>query len=114
MSECMTQEDAMNMSNEQAIQILKPLREMMIDQHGCPVSDAVFALDKAIEALSQHQPERKTGKWKKMQSTWFHNDYQCSVCGNTLDFNGLDAGRGDANYCPNCGADMRGEGHETD
>lgn len=56
MSECMTQEDAMNMNNEQAIQILKPLRDMMIDQHGCPISSAVFALDRAIEALSA-QPE---------------------------------------------------------
>jgi hypothetical protein len=48
----MTQEEAMNMSNEQAIQILIPMRNMMCDQHGCPISDAVFALDKAIEALS--------------------------------------------------------------
>lgn len=54
----MSQEDAMNMSNEQAIQILKPFRDMMIDQHGCPISDAVFALDKAIEALSV-QPEQQ-------------------------------------------------------
>ena len=52
MSDCMTQEDAMNMNNEQAIQILKSLRDMMIDQNGCPISDAVFAIDKAIKALS--------------------------------------------------------------
>ena len=56
MGDRMTQEDAMNMSNEQAVQILKPFRDMMIDQHGCPISDAVFALDRAIEALSV-QPE---------------------------------------------------------
>lgn len=31
----------------------------------------------------------------------------CSECGNTLDFSGVNAGRGDANFCPNCGADMR-------
>ena len=53
MSECMTQEDAMNMSAEQAIQILKPMQSMMRDQHGCPISDAYFALEKAIEALEQ-------------------------------------------------------------
>lgn len=51
----MSQEDAINMSNEQAIQILIPFRDMMIDQHGCPISDAVFALDKAIEALQTRQ-----------------------------------------------------------
>ena len=52
MSDMMTQEDAMHMSNEQAVQILIPMRNMMCDQHGCPISNAVFALDKAIEVLS--------------------------------------------------------------
>lgn len=52
MSEQMVQEEAMNMSNEQAVQILIPMRNMMCDRYGCPISDAVFALDKAIEALS--------------------------------------------------------------
>lgn len=52
MSDMMTQEGGMNMSNEQAVQILIPMRNMMCDRYGCPISDAVFALDKAIEALS--------------------------------------------------------------
>lgn len=51
MNDCMTQEDAMKMNNAQAIQILKPMQKMMIDQYGCPVSDAYFALGKAIESL---------------------------------------------------------------
>ena len=33
-----------------------------------------------------------------------HEVYKCSNCGNFLDFRGVNAGRGDANYCPNCGA----------
>ena len=53
MNDCMTQEDAMNMNNEQAVSILIPLRDMMRDQHGCPISDAYFALDRAIESLKQ-------------------------------------------------------------
>lgn len=57
MSDMMTQEEAMNMSNEQAAQILIPMRNMMCDQNGCPISDAVFALDKAIEALSADRPQ---------------------------------------------------------
>lgn len=57
MSNMMTQEEAMNMSNEQAVQILIPMRNMMCDQNGCPISDAVFALDKAIEALSADRPQ---------------------------------------------------------
>lgn len=56
MSDMMTQEEAMNMSNEQAVQILITMRNMMCDQNGCPISDAVFALDKAIEALSADRP----------------------------------------------------------
>lgn len=59
MSDMMTQEEAMNMSNEQAVQILIPMRNMMCDQNGCPISDAVFALDKAIEALSADRPQRE-------------------------------------------------------
>ena len=57
MSDMMTQEEAMNMSNEQAVQILIPMRNLMCDQNGCPISDAVFALDKAIEALSADRPQ---------------------------------------------------------
>lgn len=47
------------MSNEQAVQILISMRNMMCDQNGCPISDAVFALDKAIEALSADRPQEK-------------------------------------------------------
>ena len=55
MSECMTQEDAERMDASQAVQILKPLRDMMLDQHGCPISSAYFALGKAIEALERSE-----------------------------------------------------------
>lgn len=53
MSDCMTQEDAERMDASQAVQILNPFRAMMLDQNGCPISDAYFALGKAIEALKQ-------------------------------------------------------------
>ena len=56
--EMMTQEEAMNMSNEQAVQILIPMRNMMCDQNGCPISDAVFALDKAIEEYDKMPGKR--------------------------------------------------------
>lgn len=52
--------------------------------------------------------ERKKGKWilpnnpiAKANDEWI-----CSGCHYLIG--------GKHNYCPNCGADMRGEGHETD
>lgn len=46
----------------------------------------------------------KTGKWIK--SGRWGRVYKCNQCGNFLDFDGVNAGRGDANYCPNCRARM--------
>lgn len=54
--------------------------------------------------------ERKTGKWidgKRMKNDgtfyWFR---QCDQCG--YERNDCDTEK-DSNFCPNCGADMRGE-----
>ena len=55
----------------------------------------------------QAQPERKTGRWIKT-ARW-GRAYYCDQCRNYLDFDGVNAGRGSTNFCPNCGADMRGE-----
>lgn len=67
---------------------------------------------KGIHALPSVQPSKK-GEWinTKVGKLFPSNDYKCSVCGNILDFDGVNCGRGDANFCPNCGADMRGN-HE--
>lgn len=99
MSDMMTQEEAMNMSNEQAVQILIPMRNMMCDQNGCPISDAVFALDKAIEALSADRPQ---GEWlaTDYHDEWYGLTYKCNICGS------------ETNYCPNCGARMKGADDE--
>ena len=48
--------------------------------------------------------EQKRGKW--MKSGRWGRVYKCNQCGNFLDFDGVNAGRGDANYCPNCRARM--------
>ena len=57
-----------------------------------------------VKNVPSAEPDRKTGRWE--DSGW-KIIYRCSECGNYLDFSGLNAGRGDANFCPNCGADMR-------
>ena len=50
-----------------------------------------------------NQPERKKGKWISLDdSRGKYNDYgyKCSECGEHSEY--------EENYCPNCGADMRG------
>ena len=61
-----------------------------------------------IEALPSAQPERKKGKWIKTDKhdIYYQPGYKCSACGVLTTCHG--------GYCPNCGADMRGEDHETD
>ena len=56
--------------------------------------------------MSDIQP--KTGHWinAKVGKLFPSNDFKCSECENILDFNGVNCGRGDANFCPNCGAKM--------
>ena len=104
MSDCMTQEDAERMDNEQAIVILKPFRDMMRDQYGCPISDAYFAIGKAIKALSQ--PQRIEGKWVRISPAGI---YECSICGKNVMTSDIDT----YDYCHGCGADMRGEDDEA-
>ena len=54
--------------------------------------------------VSEMKPVKR-GKWLHDRRT----QWKCSKCGNFLDFDGLNCGRGTAFYCPNCGARMDGE-----
>ena len=60
-----------------------------------------------VENLIEDAPtieERKKGKWIELDFTeaW---EYKCDQCGRLSDFKD--------NFCPYCGADMRGDNHET-
>lgn len=57
------------------------------------------AVRMAIKALEEH-PERKKGKWI---------DGKCSNCGEHAPFWSMASTYYESNFCPNCGADMRGE-----
>ena len=54
-----------------------------------------------IESLPSAQPERKKGKWivSHIPDSML---WECNQCG-------FDCGAHSFNFCPNCGADMRGE-----
>ena len=85
----------------------------------------IVAVRKAFEALElfgnseqlpSAQPERNKGSWNVIQG----DIVVCSECGmcapksmtGCLINRHLEPNR--TNFCPNCGADMRGEKHETD
>ena len=52
-----------------------------------------------IESLPSVQPERKRGKWEFIGGYGYQ--YRCSAC--------IMCAEHKTNFCPNCGADMRGE-----
>lgn len=53
-------------------------------------------LDSALKKMP------KCGKWIRIDK----HTIQCPLCHRYLDLRGVNAGRGDANYCLNCGAEM--------
>jgi len=74
----------------------------------------------AIDILPHAQPKRKIGKWITKEEDYTKQTY-CSECGKNApfifvadDYYGNYA-RGKTmktNFCPNCGADMRGDDAE--
>ena len=69
-------------------------------------------VQRGIDMLNE-QPtieERKTGKWIEQEDYNGDTYYDCSVCGEswtTIEGTPWENGM---NFCPHCGADMRGEG----
>lgn len=58
-----------------------------------------------IKAL--HEPERKKGQWELIEEDW--NVYRCSACGEDWVLETATPQENNMNFCPFCGADMRGE-----
>ena len=81
-----------------------------IDKHGDVHEPDEMPEYQRIEALPSAQPMRKRGKWRRrLVDNGFNADWHCSECGwkTAIEEHGY-------NYCPNCGADMRGEQDERD
>ena len=91
--------------------------EMTYEQNVRAILESNFAeskdeiIDIAVRNIMALSEDRPKGKWinAKVGRLFPSDDFKCSICGNIHDFDGLNCGRGDANFCPNCGADMRGE-----
>lgn len=86
------------MTKDEMLDELSVLYERFSNGMGWRDGDYAEALSMAIEALeSAEQKEQKKGEWIELR---------CSECGQ-VDYS-------KPNYCPNCGADMRGESDEID
>ena len=59
----------------------------------------------ALEYAPTIQPEPKRGKWNRLDMDTFN----CNKCGTTFVLN---QGSEKMHFCPNCGANMRGEKDE--
>ena len=66
--------------------------------------------DQEIMVAPSIDIEPKRGEWKRrIVDNGFNADWVCSECGYRVKTDFVDY-----NFCPNCGADMRGEKDETD
>lgn len=69
-------------------------------------------LNDALDNAPTIEPQRMRGKWIPIQRGFFNKEVtqvKCDQCGNLLDLIGVNCGRGDTNFCPNCGAWMGGQ-----
>ena len=65
------------------------------------------------KALPSAQPERKKGEWIHKPDIYLDEQtWECSECGEPWIFIEGTPSENNANFCPNCGADMRGELNE--
>ena len=99
-------------SRQQAIDVIEHITTSMSI---CVNSDECHGMKRmqrqaVIELANMPTIQPKRGKWIKT-ARW-GRVYYCNQCRNYLDFDGVNAGRGSTNFCPNCGADMRGEQDE--
>lgn len=67
-------------------------------------------IEKAVDDVPSAQVERKKGKWKEETRRTVHGyDFPISICS--------ECGKmavDEYNFCPNCGADMRGDNEGDD
>ena len=59
-----------------------------------------------FQRLPSAQPERKKGKWTKLDMHAHIADHKCTACGQEC-YVPTCMGEPMYTYCPNCGADMR-------
>ena len=72
----------------------------------------IYVLDKLwnkVRDLPPAEPERKKGKWVYKPNEYDDSTYECSQCGEPWTLIDGTPEENNMKFCPNCGADMRGE-----
>lgn len=92
------------MTREEAVGVIERLPVMSYMKKNEKQTIITTALDMAIEALKE--PERRKGYWEDFDCG---NSYRCTSCGEIWTLNDGTPAENNMNYCPKCGADMRGE-----
>ena len=90
------------MTKQEAIEILNK-NAPKSDPRLCALElcSAIYVVTKALQ-----EPERKKGQWEDFDDD---NSYLCTSCGEIWILNDGTPEENNMNYCPKCGADMRGE-----
>ena len=80
----------------------------------CPLmASALNTICGNVRNFPTIKPERKIGHWVALDDD-YPEDYECDACGFVSEAS-FGVGGGDSNlynFCPNCGADMRGDQDE--
>ena len=94
-------------------QAIDALRDYLVEKR-CPDDGTLTCRlieNEVINKLPSVQPERKTGHWVEIGDEPY-DEWECDVCGFVIDGSGCidpEEYRDVYRFCPNCGADMRGE-----
>lgn len=91
---------------------LNAFKETLCNQRRWKEAEEYQHLIDRFMAFASTQPERKTGHVtysRYCEELWGQSSI-CSLCGASWQI----ADKGDDNFCPNCGADMRGDNNGSD
>ena len=80
--------------------------DFIANHAGMNIADAI---KEAYEQGSKDAQERKRGEWINHRNDDGHNIADCDQCGEAMQWFDDDI---KPNFCPNCGAEMRGERDE--